>query len=89
LQIYISSILNSCATNFFSNKFDSISKENKCDCLLIYAKIMLNLYLINAIIENMKIEKSLRKLILYYFIIQQEIREKILLAIMLTIYLDR
>ncbi len=50
---------------------------------------MLNLYLINAIIENMKIEKSLRKLILYYFIIQQEIREKILLAIMLTIYLDR
>jgi len=50
---------------------------------------MLNLYLINAIIENIKIEKSLRKLILYYFIIQEETREKILLAIMLTIYLDR
>jgi hypothetical protein len=89
LQIYISSILNLCATKFFSNKFDSISKENKCDCLFIYAKIMLNLYLINAIIENIKIEKSLRKLILYYFIIQEETREKILLAIMLTIYLDR
>jgi hypothetical protein len=45
-------MLNLCATNFFLNKFDFISKESECDCLFVYVKIMLSLYLTNTIIAK-------------------------------------
>jgi len=45
-------MLNLYAINFFSNKFNFISKENKCNYLFIYAKLMLSLYLTNTIITK-------------------------------------
>jgi len=42
-------MLSLCATNSFSNKFDCINKESKCDCLFIYIKLMLSLCLANIV----------------------------------------
>ncbi len=61
LQVYVSSILNLCAINFFSNEFDFISKESKCDCLFIYAKVILSLYLVNTIVAKTIVIFTIKK----------------------------
>jgi len=54
-------MLNLCITNSFSNKFDSINKESKCDCLFIYAKLILSLCLTNAIATKIIVTFTTKK----------------------------
>ncbi len=54
-------MLSSYVINFFLNKFNSISKENKCNCLFIYAKLMLSLCLVNVIIAKIIVTSTIKK----------------------------
>ena len=63
-----SDYLNLCATSSFSNKFNSISKEIKCNYLFIYIEIMLSLYLTNIIIAKTIVTSTTKKVKDHFFL---------------------